>query len=95
MKYETWRQRADKVIAEVIADNQGATKAELRRLIFDAYPFGPRKHHPYKAWLKAVARAIGESPKEVAARRKREAEIAAQEGQGRMFLDHQDQGETN
>lgn len=91
----TWGERADKVIAKVMADNQGATKAELRRLISDAYPFGPRKYHPYKAWLQAVKRAIGESPKEVAARRKREAEIAAQTGQGRMFLDPQDQGETN
>lgn len=58
-------------------------------LVFAADMFAPFGG----SWFCPVCKSKHE--KEVAARRKREAEIAAQTGQGRMFLDPQDQGETN
>ena len=29
---------------------------EAKRKVFDAYPFGPREHYPYKAWNLEVRR---------------------------------------
>ena len=55
----TWRQRSAEVIARVRAAYPTVTGEELRKLLRDAYPFGPREHHPYKAWLAEVRRACG------------------------------------
>lgn len=32
---------------------EGATFTERKKIIDEAYPFGPRAYWPYKAWLKA------------------------------------------
>lgn len=53
-----WRNTATKVITTVLAANPGAEPAELRALISAAYPFGPRRHHPYKIWLSEVRRQL-------------------------------------
>jgi alpha-D-ribose 1-methylphosphonate 5-triphosphate synthase subunit PhnG len=51
MMRETWRERARPIIAEVIGrDDEKA----LRAALLDAYPFGPRKYYPYKAWLAEI-----------------------------------------
>lgn len=55
----TWRQRSAEAIARVRAAYPTVTGAELRKLLRDAYPFGPRQYHPYKAWLAEVRRACG------------------------------------
>lgn len=34
------------------------TESELKRALKDAYPFGERKHWPYKIWCGCVKRAL-------------------------------------
>jgi hypothetical protein len=46
-----WRRRARSVIVGVLEANPTADAATLIALVDAAYPFGPREHHPYKAWL--------------------------------------------
>jgi hypothetical protein len=52
-----WRDKAAPIVAAVIANNTDPARlpAELR----EAYPFGVRRHHPYKIWLSEVARQLG------------------------------------
>jgi len=59
MSATTWRERAQRVIAEVRAAHPDAAGDELRRLLRDAYPFGQRQYHPYKIWCDEVRRALG------------------------------------
>ena len=55
-----WRRRAERVIAETLAGlPRSASLREQRRALRAAYPFGPRQHHPYKVWCKAVRAALG------------------------------------
>lgn len=46
-----WSDRARAVIADVVEANPGADDVALLAAIDAAYPFGPREHFPYKAWL--------------------------------------------
>lgn len=48
-----WREKARAAIVAVLqADgNQHDDTVRLLEAVDAAYPFGPRKHHPYKAWL--------------------------------------------
>ena len=47
-----WRTYALKVLAEVVAAlPEDATDDHVKRAISAAYPFGERKHTPYKIWL--------------------------------------------
>lgn len=50
----TWRQNANKCISKVIKDNPLATIPELKKLLREAYPWGPRKYWPYKVWCSEV-----------------------------------------
>jgi uncharacterized protein (TIGR02996 family) len=54
-----WRTRArrviDRVLAGLPADADEKTK---RAAVREAYPFGPREHHPYKCWLAEVKAAL-------------------------------------
>jgi hypothetical protein len=50
----TWRQIAAPIITKVLKDNKGKSEGEIKRALFDAYPFGMRKHHPYKIWLDEI-----------------------------------------
>ncbi len=54
-----WRVTARKVIDRVVRQNPGATAGELRKLVSKAYPFGERKHWPYKQWLREVNERLG------------------------------------
>jgi hypothetical protein len=50
----TWRERAAQVIGETI-DRVGLDDPDaLKKALFDAYPFGKRKHYPYKVWLDEI-----------------------------------------
>ena len=50
-----WIAYAREVVAKAAADIPvDAPIKDRRRIIAAAYPFGPRAHYPYKAWLKAV-----------------------------------------
>jgi hypothetical protein len=50
----SWRDRARPIIAQVLRDTAGKSEAEIKKALFDAYPFGPREYHPYKIWLSEI-----------------------------------------
>jgi len=52
-----WRRAAAIIIDRVKKDNPTATQTELKRLVSQAYPWGERRGHPYKMWLKEVKAA--------------------------------------
>lgn len=80
-----WYEQAAKVIRRIVAENPGATTSELRRLAGNAYPFGPKKHWPFKKWCDAMNDILGPSPQKVAGL-KRKIEVAeARSGQTRLF----------
>lgn len=54
----TWRQQAQAAIAKALEDVTSTAPDELRRILFDAYPFGVRQYHPYKIWCDAVNKEI-------------------------------------
>ena len=49
-----WRRKAAPIITEVLAAMAGRPEHEVRAALRAAYPFGPRKHHPYKIWLDEI-----------------------------------------
>lgn len=54
-----WSDRARPVIEDTLAALPvGATEKECRRALRDAYPFGPREHHPYKVWCAECKKAL-------------------------------------
>lgn len=52
----SWRDMAAPKIAAVIKDTGYSDLKALRKALFDAYPWGPRKMHPYKIWCDEVRR---------------------------------------
>lgn len=46
------------IIRNVLKDNEHSTESELKQALKDAYPFGERKHWPYKIWCDCVKRAL-------------------------------------
>jgi hypothetical protein len=54
-----WRNSATPIIARVIAEHKGESESEIRMALRAAYPFGERKHHPYKIWLDECAVQLG------------------------------------
>lgn len=49
-----WLEEAKDAIARVHASlPDDISFKDRKRAIQDAYPFGPRKYHPYKQWCKA------------------------------------------
>lgn len=52
----TWRSIARDVVAEVLLRTFGQAEALITEELRKAYPFGPRRHHPYKVWLDEVQR---------------------------------------
>jgi len=62
----TWRTKSRRTIDAVVSDNPDATAEELKKLLFDAYPFGTRSHFPYKVWSEEVAKVLRKpTPKDV------------------------------
>lgn len=56
MPKSQWRRRAREVIRSVLRGLTGDcpehwTRETVLAFVDDAYPFGARSHHPYKAWL--------------------------------------------
>jgi len=49
-----WRRKAAPIVTEVLAAMAGRPELEIRAALRAAYPFGPRKHHPYKIWLDGI-----------------------------------------
>ena len=53
-----WRGISIEVIAGVVDEVGTEDLSELRRAISKAYPFGERKHWPYKVWCSQVKRTM-------------------------------------
>ena len=49
-----WRRLAAPIIARVLAETKGRPEAEMRAALRKAYPFGVRRHHPYRIWLDEI-----------------------------------------
>ncbi len=43
---------------EIISRNPMLSDDDLREAFSEGYPFGPRKHHPYKIWLNEIKRVM-------------------------------------
>jgi len=55
----TWAMHAQAVIDRVLSQMPGANLAEKRRALHDAYPYGQRRHWPYKVWCRQVRISLG------------------------------------
>ena len=53
-----WRDIAAPIIREVIARIGCDDDRALRKALFEAYPFGERKMHPYKIWRDEIKRQL-------------------------------------
>ena len=42
----------------------GTNMKKLRKALRESYPFGERRHHPYKVWCDEVRRQVGTLPKD-------------------------------
>lgn len=51
---KTWRERARPIIQQILQDTAGKEEKEITKALYDAYPFGERKYHPYKIWLDEI-----------------------------------------
>lgn len=58
MNNRKWREAAQRTITAALTDVTTKDETELRRILFDAYPFGERDYTPYKVWLEEVRYAI-------------------------------------
>lgn len=54
-----WLDETLRVIAQVRAKYPDTQGIELKQLLSKAYPFGKRKHYPYKVWLREVNKVCG------------------------------------
>ena len=55
----SWRERAQPIIAKVLADYRGSSEEVIRQALYHAYPFGERRYHPYRVWLDEIKRQRG------------------------------------
>lgn len=54
-----WREHARNVIRDTLAGLSANADDKIKRAALrDAYPFGPREHHPYKIWCDEVRRVL-------------------------------------
>jgi len=58
----TWRERARPIIARVLKETKGQDEKAIRKALRAAYPFGPKKHQPYKMWLDEIRVQRGLKP---------------------------------
>lgn len=50
----SWRKIAAPIIHETLESTKGFPESEIKKALREAYPFGLRKHHPYKIWLDEI-----------------------------------------
>lgn len=53
-----WRKIAAPIISRVIAEHGTDNMRGLRRALREAYPFGPRRFHPYRIWCDEIRRQL-------------------------------------
>ena len=82
-----WRKTCAPIIANVLAEHKDDSPEDLKRALNAVYPFGLRKHHPYRIWLDEIARQIGKKPPldTRPAHVRRAAARAADPRQGQLF----------
>jgi hypothetical protein len=49
-----WRGISAPIIARVLVETAGKPPEEVRAALRAAYPFGVRRHHPYRIWCDEV-----------------------------------------
>ena len=49
-----WRAHAAPIIARVLVETAGKPPKEVRAALRAAYPFGVRRHHPYRIWCDEI-----------------------------------------
>ena len=54
----TWRRSAAGIVAAVLQAYKGSDEATRKRALREAYPFGERRHWPYKVWLSEIKRQL-------------------------------------
>ncbi len=54
-----WRDIAKPIIREVLLKTKGKNENEIKTALYEAYPFGERKYHPYKVWLDEIKKQRG------------------------------------
>lgn len=55
----TWRDKARPIIAAVLSDLSDEPEKVIRAALRDAYPFGPKRYHPYKVWCDEIKVQMG------------------------------------
>ena len=82
-----WRAKAGPIIRRVLQETQGQEEDAVRKALHDAYPFGQRAMHPYKAWRDEIKRQRGTYQSAGARKRAvKEARLMAEVGQGSLSL---------
>lgn len=56
-----WRDHCRPIIASTISAWNGKDEKELRKALYEAYPFGERRWYPYKVWLSEIRFQLGKS----------------------------------
>lgn len=56
-----WREHAAKIIERVLCETHGQPEDVIKKALFDAYPYGERRYHPYKIWLSEIRRQRGKT----------------------------------
>lgn len=54
-----WRESAAPIIERVLIETAGKSESDIKLALYDAYPFGQRRYHPYKIWLDEIRRQRG------------------------------------
>jgi len=57
-----WRNTSAEIIAKVLRETV-PNSPERKQALYDAYPFGQRKHHPYKIWRHEMRRQLAKPAK--------------------------------
>lgn len=55
----SYRESFRPLIAEVLRKNQGKKKSEIDKALREAFPMGPRTHHPWKIWRSEARYQMG------------------------------------
>ena len=78
-----WRERYAPLIASILAEHAGKLERELRKILREAFPSGPRQYHPYKIWLSEIAFQLGKKKRYEPLKGKQPVVPCA--GQGELF----------
>ena len=55
---EYYKEQCYKALELVLEQNKGKSYAEIKKAMKGAYPFGERKHRPYKIWNRLYNHAL-------------------------------------